>query len=196
MTSKDKTKVLLSIISLVAFAGLSAWLTSLWVEKLSDNNVAQAASTTINATINAGTLSISAPASATLSAVNMDSIPDSGTTSTGTITGVVVKDHRAGSPGWSATATCTDFTSGSDTIAVTNLTITPGAITPIGNSSLTGVSAGGAHTYTGTSDPATLMTATATNGRGRYSQNEGLSLFIDVSTIPGSYSATVTETVA
>lgn len=158
--------------------------------------IVEAATTTLSAVINAGTLSLTAPGTATMTAINMDSIPDAGTTSTGSITGVSVRDHRATTPGWSATATCSNFTSGVNTINVTNLTITPGTITALGNSSLTGVTAGSAHVYTGTSDPASLMSATAGNGRGRYTQNEGLSLSIGVATVPGSYSATVTETVA
>ncbi|HPN67051.1 MAG TPA: hypothetical protein PLZ62_00130 [bacterium] len=164
-------------------------------KKLASSAV-QAASTDINAQVNPGTLSISAPANATMTSIDLDTLPDAGGDSTGTISGVVVKDHRAGAPGWSATATCSDFSSGSDTITVDNLTITPSTITAIGNSSLTGVSAGSAHTYSNTSDPASLMTATASNGRGRYQQDEGLSLFVDISTVPGTYSATVTETVA
>lgn len=193
---KDKKEVVVSILALVMFTGITAWLTQSYINKKMDNDSALAATTTINAQVNAGNLSISAPGTATMSTIDMDTIPDAGTSSTGTIAGVRVKDHRAGAPGWSATATCSDFTSGGDTIAVTNLTITPSAITPVGNSSLTGVSAGSAHTYSGTSDPASLMTATAGNGRGRYDQDEGLSLFVDVSTIPGTYTATVTETVA
>lgn len=193
---KDKKEIVVSILALVMFTGITAWLTQSYINKKMDNDSALAATTTINAQIDAGNLSISAPGTATMTTIDMDTIPDAGTSSTGTIAGVRVKDHRAGAPGWSATATCSDFTSGSDSIAVTNLTITPGAITPIGNSSLTGVTAGSTHTYTGTSDPASLMTATSGNGRGRYDQDEGLSLFVDVSTIPGTYTATVTETVA
>ncbi len=192
----ERKQILVSLAMLALFVGVTSWLTNKYVEtKLADSAV-QAASTNINAQVNAGTLSISAPANASMTAIDLDTIPDTGGTSTGTISGVVVKDHRSGTPGWSATATCSNFTSGADTIAVTNLTLSPGAITPVGNSSLTGVSAGSAHTYTGTSDPATLMTATAGNGRGRYNQDEGLSLFVDVSSIPGTYTATVTETVA
>jgi hypothetical protein len=192
----EKKQILVSLAVLVLFVGFTSWLTNRYFETRLADSAVQAANTNINAQVNAGTLSISAPANATMTAVDLDTIPDIGANSTGTITGVVVKDHRSGTPGWSATATCSDFTSGGDTIAVTNLTITPSAITAIGNSSLTGVTAGSAHTYTGTSDPAALMTATAGNGRGRYNQNEALSLFVDISTIPGTYTATVTETVA
>jgi hypothetical protein len=192
----NKKNVVVSVMVLALFVGFTSWLTNLYIEKKLASNAVEAASTNLNAQVNAGTLSISAPANATLSAIDLDTLPDTGGDSTGTISGIVVKDHRAGAPGWSATATCSDFASGTDTIAVTNLSITPSAITAIGNSSLTGVAAGSAHTYTGITDPASLMTATATNGRGRYQQDEGLSLFVDISTVPGTYTATVTETVA
>lgn len=197
MNPKEKRNLLLSVVALVAFAGLSAWLTNVYVNRLSQNETAQAATTTLSAAINAGTLSISAPGSATMSAVNMDSVPDSGTTSTGTITGVKVSDHRGGAPGWSATATCSNFSDGgTNTIAVTNLSITPGSVSAVGNSSLTGITAGSSHTFTGASDPASMMSASAGNGRGRYTQDESLSLFVDVSVVPATYTATVTETVA
>ncbi len=192
----EKKRILISLGVLVLFIGMTSWLTNKYVETKMANSAVQAANTNINAQVNAGTLSIAAPASATMTTIDLDTIPDTGGTSTGTIAGIAIKDHRAGSPGWSATTTCSDFTSGSDTIAITNLTVTPSTITALGNSSLTGVSTGSAHTYTGTSDPASLMSATAGNGRGRYTQNLGLSLFIDVSTIPGTYTSTVTETVA
>ena len=194
---KNTKEMLLSVIALVLFTGLTAWLTSSYINSKMANDGVLAATTNINATVNPGTLSIQAPGTASMTAIDLDTLPDAGGYSTGTITGVRVKDHRAASPGWSATATCTNFSDGgSNTIAVTNLTITPSAISPVGNSSLTGVTAGSAHTYTGTSDPATLMTATAGNGRGRYDQNEALSLFVDISTVPATYTATVTETVA
>lgn len=192
-----KNKKLFTItLMVVMFVGVTTWVTTRYFAERYEQDGALAATTLINAQVNAGNLSITAPGTASLSTIDLDTLPDGGGNATGTITGVRVKDHRSGTPGWSATATCTDFVSGGDTIAVTNLTITPGAISPVGNSSMTGVTAGSAHTYTGTSDPATLMTATAGNGRGRYDQNEGLSLFIDIATPPATYTATVTETVA
>lgn len=193
---KNKKDLFLVLVGLIVFAGATTLLTMKYLETKVANDGTLAASTTINATVNAGTLSISAPGTASMSAIDLDSISDSGGTSTGTITGIKISEHRNTTPGWSATMTCTNFTSGGNTIAVTNLTVTPGGLTPLGNSSLTGVSAGSAYTYTGVADPATLATATAGNGRGRFQLNAGLSLGVDVATMPGSYSATCTETVA
>ncbi|MBU0648140.1 WxL domain-containing protein [Patescibacteria group bacterium] len=194
---KDKKEMLLSVLALVAFTGLTAWLTSAYINQKVANDGVLAASTTVSADINAGTLSLTASSSVSMSAINLNSIGDAGSNSTGSISEVKVSDHRSTAPGWSVTATCSDFTDGgSNSIDITNLTVTPGTVSAVGNSSLTGVSAGGAHTYTGTSDPATMMTATTGNGRGRFTQDTDLSLFVDVSTVPASYSATMTETVS
>src|SRR5206468_12036465 len=62
-----------------------------------------------------------------------------------------------------------------DTIPVTNLTFTPNAFTTISGSS-TGVSNGSAHTFSNTSDATTIMSATARNGMGSYSDNPALQL--------------------
>ena len=154
------------------------------------------ANTILSQVINPGTLKVSAPNSSSFTMVDLDDLPDIGATTNATITPVKIKDHRAGSPGWSVTQTCEDFISGSDTIAVTNLTVNPSDLTAVGNTSLTGVSKGSAHNFTGTTDPATLATATTGSGQGRFSQDEGLELFIDVATVPGTYNATSTITIS
>ena len=194
---KNKRDLLLVLVGLVVFAGASLFITTKYLETKVENDGTYAANTTVNANVNAGTLSITAPASATMSAIDLDAIGDSGGASTGTMSGIKVKDHRNTSPGWSSTMTCTDFTDGgTNTIPVTDFTVTPNTPTAVGNSSLTGVSAGSAHTYSGTSDPASLLSATTGNGRGRFNQDVDLSLAIDVTTAPASYSSTCTETVS
>jgi hypothetical protein len=157
---------------------------------------AQAASSTISTTLTAGTLQLIAPGTAALSSTNLDSIANGGTAATGTLSGVNVRDHRATAVGWSATMSCTNFTNGGNTISVTKFTITPGTVSAVGNSSLTGVAAGSQHTFTSTSDPATLMSASSGNGRGRFNQDTALSLLIEVATVPANYSSTCTETVS
>ena len=157
---------------------------------------AVAADATVTASLTAGTLQVNAPGTTSLSDTDLDVIDDSGGEATGTLSGVEIRDHRAAAPGWSATITCDDFDDGVEVIPVTEFTITPGTINPTGNSSLTGVTAGSQHTFSGTSDPATLMSAANGNGRGRFVQNTDLSLGIDVSTVPSLYSTTCTETVS
>ena len=158
---------------------------------------ATTANTVITAVINPGTLSVTAPASTSFTAVDLDAMPDTGTTTNATVSPVKIKDHRSGvAAGWSVTMTSTNLESGAGTIPVTNLDVTPGDITAVGNSSLTGVSKGSQHTFTGTSDPASLAVATSSNGRGRYNQDEIMALFVDISTAPGTYNATSTVTIA
>lgn len=80
-----------------------------------------------------------------------------------------------------------------DTIPVTSLTLTPPVLTTVAGSS-SGVTVGGAHTYTGVSDPATLMTATSGNGMGSYSTNPTLVLSVPAATYANNYTATIIET--
>ena len=81
-----------------------------------------------------------------------------------------------------------------DTIPVTNLTLTPNTFTTIAGSS-TGVSNGSAHTFANTSDATTVLSASAGNGMGSYSDNPALQLSVPAATYANSYSATITETV-
>lgn len=68
---------------------------------------ADTGATTITANVNAGTLSIAPPASANLSAVNVDVA--SSQNSTGSLGTVTVTDNRGSGVGWSATATSSHF---------------------------------------------------------------------------------------
>ncbi len=81
-----------------------------------------------------------------------------------------------------------------DTIPVTNLMLTPNTFTTVAGSS-TGVSNGTAHTFTTTSDPATIITASSGNGMGSYSDNPALQLTVPAASYANSYTATITETV-
>ncbi|MGI8419074.1 MAG: WxL domain-containing protein [Candidatus Levyibacteriota bacterium] len=77
-----------------------------------------------------------------------------------------------------------------DVIPVTGLQITPGAVSPS-----TGITGGSVHTFTTTTDPASLMSATAGNGLGSYTQTPSLQLTVPANSYANSYTATVTETV-
>lgn len=81
-----------------------------------------------------------------------------------------------------------------DTIPVTGLQITPNSFTTIAGSS-TGVSNGSVHTFSSTSDATSILTATAGNGMGSYSDNPALQLTVPAATYANSYTATVTLTV-
>lgn len=140
-----------------------------------------------------GSLTLSAPANA---AMNPITIAFPAPNSTGNLGTVTANDSRGTNVGWSLTATCTNFTDGGHSIPVTNLTINPdnSTLTAI-SGSLTGVTAGVSHTFTGTSDPANIITAASGNGTGGYEINPDLSLTVPVGSYWGSYSATITLTV-
>jgi len=157
---------------------------------------ARAANADIVASLTAGNLSVSAPGSVNLADVNLDSLPDTNGQATGVLSGIEVRDHRQSAPGWSVTVTCTDFTDGVSTISVTKFTVEPQSVTPIGNSSTSGVNVGTPHTFTGTSDPATIVSAGNNSGRGRFTIDTNLALEIGVATKPSGYTATMTETIS
>ena len=153
--------------------------------------------TTLYATVNAGSLSLSTSSTATLSATTVSESAGNATGSTGTITAT---DNRGSGAGWSVTGTSTDFSCCSDThtIAVTNLAINPNNSTLAGvnGASTTGVTAGSSHTFTSTIDSATIVSASADNGMGQYTINPAVTLTIPVGVYAGTYTATATITVS
>lgn len=82
-----------------------------------------------------------------------------------------------------------------DVIPVTGLQVTPGSVTTNSGSS-TNVTAGGAHTFSSTSDAATLFSASAGYGLGSYSVTPSLQLTVPANSYANTYTATVTETVS
>lgn len=139
-----------------------------------------------------GSLTLSAPSNTTLSTVQLSFPRPNATGSLGTTTAT---DTRGTNVGWSLVATCTNFTDGGNTIAVTNLTIDPdNATLDAVTGSLTGVTAGVQHTFAGTSDPANVITASSGEGTGSYEIDPNLSLSIPAGAFTGNYSATMTLT--
>lgn len=151
--------------------------------------------TSVTAKVNPGNLTLTAPGSVAMTAVNLDALPDQGGASTGSMT-LGIRNHRppATNTGWSLTAVVSNFVSGTDVIPVDRLTVTPGDLTPIANSPLTGTTTGPEVNPATPTTPISLAQAASGNGRGRYTQEVGLSLAIDVATAPGDYSATIVET--
>ncbi|MBU0648193.1 WxL domain-containing protein [Patescibacteria group bacterium] len=185
------------IIPLIVLLGVCSFLAGAYIRKLVDPGYSKAAKTVIYTNISGGSLSDLAPETIAMSDIDLDTVDSSGAVSNGIISGVKIQDHRSASPGWSLSITCDNFVDEeSNLIPVTNLTITPGAISPVGASSLNGISAGSKRAFGSTIDPIILMSAAAGNGMGRFLQDVGLSLSVDISTVPGSYSSVCTETVA
>lgn len=143
-------------------------------------------------TVTAGTLSISNPSSATFTSVQVQATSQQ---TTANMSAITVTDSRGSNPGWSATATMGNFSDGTHTISVTNLSIDPGSLTVISGSG-TGVSVGPTHIFTSTSDAATLMKANEGYGNGEYQVSPALQLTIPVGSYSGDYSATMTITVS
>ncbi len=156
----------------------------------------QATNSNITASLTAGSLAVSAPGTAALADVSLDSIPDTNGQATGLLSNIEVRDHRQSAPGWSVTVTCSDFTDGVSTISVTNFSVEPQSISPVGNSSISGVNPGSTHKFTGISDPTTIMSANSGAGRGRFFLDTNLALEIGVATKPSGYTATLTETIS
>jgi hypothetical protein len=152
---------------------------------------AAAATTPTTFTIGAGALTISAPASA-----NLGTVASGVGTLSGSLGGnVVVTDNRGlilG--GWTASATSTDFSDGASpahTIPATNVLYTPGAVT------VTGVVV--AVPLIGTLSNTTalnVVTATGVLGSDSASWDPTLTVTIPAAAPAGTYSATLTHSVA
>jgi len=190
----NRTKI--RLFCLVFFSAVICLMTE-WYCTITNQNNALASNTSVDLVVNEGSLSVLAPTNIQLTDTNLDTLPDTGTWSYNSYDNLVVRDHRSTSPGWSLTGTITDFTDGSNTIPIADkVLLYPLTLTPIGGSTLTGVSNGPVHTYTSTTDPATFMSATGGSGKGRFKQYGFIALWIDVAAAPGSYSGTLVLTVA
>jgi hypothetical protein len=156
-------------------------------------------SVTTNATItvNAGTLNVASTGDLTFSALTLD-----GTNQTATCSGtptLTITDARGTGGGWNVTLQLTTaFTSGSNTIAASNLscTATGGTVTPSAGSGANPTQPG----TTGTLDSALKVLSAAnsgTAGMGRYQFAPATSQFnltVPAATFAGSYTGTLTIT--
>lgn len=152
-----------------------------------------AATTTLNAIINSGTLTITNPSIATISAVNLEGTAQA---STGSLGSVTVTDNRGTGMGWSVTAAVSDFSCCTPlkTITADNLQIDPGMLTAV-TGKTAGVTAGNTHKFSSSEDPATLMTAVTGSGMGSYRVTPSISLAIPPDAYAGTYTATIIITI-
>lgn len=159
----------------------------------SQHGLTLAATTTLNAVINPGTLTISNPQVASISAVTLEGTSQ---ISSGSLGDFSVVDNRGSGAGWSVTVSVSDFTccSPTKTIEVSNLTINPGSLAVISGKS-SGVSSGGARSFTSTKDSTTLMSAVSGAGLGSYKVSPTITLAIPADAYAGTYTATLTVTV-
>lgn len=154
---------------------------------------AHAATTKLKVNIEGGSLSLSSPEIASLSAVSLDNAVKTISGKLGTIS---VVDSRGSGTGWAVTMTVSDFTCCNNQykIGVNNLTVNPSQVQTVLGSS-TNVVSGSSHTFTSTSDIATIISASSGAGMGNYEINPELGLLVPANTYAGEYSATLTLTI-
>lgn len=161
-------------------------------------HAALTANTTLSVTIDAGTLSISAPATASLGTVSAAV----GSTVNAPLGTVTVSDSRGSLLGWSVTAktTTTSMSTGGDTPDTIALGPTgplgwvTGTVSATGGSLLSGVTAGGGG-FLNNSTAIPVATAALTAGGGTYTYNPMLTLTVPSNTAVGTYTVVVTQTV-
>lgn len=152
-------------------------------------------STELTAAVRAKALTLLAPASVTMSAIDVSPDP---VDSTGTMTGVEAQDLRGKKTplGWSLTMTAMDFkTADNDIIPVTQLTVTTNSYKFL-NGKDGGISVSGAVTATdanndGTSDAISILNAAAGSGAGSFQVDPTLKLNVPAYSVAGDYQSTV-----
>lgn len=159
------------------------------------------ATTNVNFQVNPGSISqaiehdLSSPTEIQLSSVDISLAPPVGIDSVGELR-TIARDHRCTAVGWTQTLSCSDLNNGANIITVDNLTVTPNLITPIGTSNPAGITLGGVHTFVDALDVIPLAIAPPGTGTGRFRVISDLLLHIDKSTIPGTYTGTMTLTIS
>lgn len=141
--------------------------------------------TTVTYTVTSGALTLSAPVSVALGS----GAP--GTTISGALGPVTVTDNRAlASASWTVTAAETDFTSGASTIPATDAGYDPGSITTTGTITATGTP------VTLTNSAQTVVTGSAGVGDNTATWNPTVSVAVPASAVSGTYTGTLTQSVA
>jgi hypothetical protein len=152
---------------------------------------ASAADTTVTFAITTAGLTISAPG-----AVNIGSVASGSTSISGQIGPVTVTDLRGTLGGsWTATVTGTDFTTGTatpaETIPVLNVSYSPGDATSTTGTGTFTPGPGGIINV-----PRVAFTGTALTGNNSATWNPTLTVTIPAATVAGTYTGTVTHSVA
>src|SRR3569833_1273396 len=152
---------------------------------------ASAADTTVTFAITTAGLTISAPGS-----VNIGSVASGSASFAGQIGPVTVTDLRGTLNGsWTATVSGTDFTTGTgtgpETIPVINVSYAPGSATGTTGTGTFAPGSGGI-----INEPQTAFTGTALTGNNTATWNPTLTVSIPAATVAGTYTGTVTHSVA
>ena len=160
---------------------------------VSSSKISFSATTSLNAVVSPGSLTLQSPSIATISAVNLEGVTQ---VVEGEFGGIVVTDNRGSGSGWSVTIASSDFSCCEPTrlIGAEFLTVDPGALSVISGKA-SGVVSGFKRRFSYKNEPITLMTATTDSGMGSYSVSPKVSLQVPADAYAGDYSATVTITV-
>lgn len=152
------------------------------------------AADSVSQTVNAGTLSASF-ADASMTAATYS---HSDQTTTGTLS-LTVDDSRGAGTGWNVTVQASAFTSGANSIAASNFSLT-GANAPTATAGQAVDATNGPMVPAATTFPATLdaarkvIQANSGYGQGTYSQTMDVSLTVPGQTKAGTYTSTLTVT--
>lgn len=192
---------ILPLLLLAFFVLLTSFLIKNYSKQAQNRRTSATANTDLYLNIIGGSLSQTVipgdPANnqTVFSSINIDSAPASGVDTTANLV-TNVRDHRGLALGWTQTATCTDFIKGANSLSVTNLTIEPSNLTPVGNSNVAGLTLGSTHTFLNDHDSATILLAAPGGGFGRYQVDNLLTLHIPKTTTAGIYTAVMTLTIS
>ena len=145
--------------------------------------------TTVTFAVTSGELTMTAPVTANLGS----GAP--GTTISGEIGATTVTDDRASlTAAWIADASSTDFTTGggtpAETIPATDATYSPGTITTTGTITAT------PHEVTLDGEPQHVVTGTAGVGNNTASWNPTVAVAVPAQAVGGTYTGTLTQSVA
>ena len=178
-----RKKVLAGAVAATALVGLAA-----------GPSFAATGNTTTSFSLSAGTLSVSVPASASLSAVSESLL---GGTATGSLGSTSVTDTRGGlSLAWTATVSSSDFTTGAasadETVTKANVGYTPGNVTSSGNATIPAVGTAAPSLATGVA----VVAATNVIGSVSASWNPTIAVTVPSTKVAGTYSGTITHSVA
>ncbi|MFF2146453.1 hypothetical protein [Kitasatospora sp. NPDC058190] len=142
-------------------------------------------STTVTFTVTSGALSLSVPASANLGS----GAP--GTTISAPIGPCTVTDDRAlASASWTVTAAETDFVNGPSTIPATSATYSVGTVTTTGTITVTPTN------VTLSNSAQTVLTGSAGVGDNTASWDPTVAVNVPASAVSGTYTGTLTQSVA
>jgi hypothetical protein len=151
--------------------------------------------TTTTFVIEAGTLTITVPDAVLIG----DPTPPGGEIS-GAMGVITVNDERASpTPDWTASVIATDFTTGGaddpgEIVPVASITYTSGTVTP--GAGQTGTCAGSAEAALDDTTPLPVVTHTGGTGNNTCSWNPTLTITLTNSNVAGTYTGTVTHSVA